>query len=104
MTTIENLYYGNIVPAEKGIKKGSEYSKLLNLAARNEEKLSATLTKEQKILFEKYKECCMDMYGMAELEAFVSGVKLGVHRLSRRRWHIHLRPFRAVRQAVRLCR
>ena len=34
---------------------------------------------EQKILFEKYKECCMDMYGIAELEAFVSGVKLGVN-------------------------
>ena len=66
MTTIENLYYGNIVPAEKGIKEGSEYSKLLNLAARNEEKLSATLTKEQKILFEKYKECCIDMYGIAK--------------------------------------
>ena len=44
MTTIENLYYGNIVPAEKGIKRGSEYSKLLNLAARNEEKLSAMPT------------------------------------------------------------
>lgn len=78
MTTIENLYYGNIVPAEEGIKKGSEYSKLLNLAARNEEKLSATLTEEQKILFEKYKDCTMDMCGIAEKEAFVEGVKLGV--------------------------
>ena len=78
MTTIENLYYGNIVPAEKGIKRGSAYSKLLNLAARNEEKLSATLTKEQKILFEKYKDCCVEMYGIAEIEAFVSGMKLGV--------------------------
>lgn len=78
MTTIENLYYGNIVPAEKGIKKGSEYSKLLNLAARNEEKLSATLTKEQKILFEKYKDCTLEMYGISEKEAFVEGVKLGV--------------------------
>ncbi|MBR5247098.1 MAG: hypothetical protein IKV25_07005 [Clostridia bacterium] len=78
MTILEDLYYGNIVPADKSFKRGSEYSKLLNLAARNEEKLSATLTKEQKILFEKYKECCMDMYGIAELEAFVSGMKLGV--------------------------
>ena len=78
MTTLEDLYYGNIVPAEKGIKKGCEYSKLLNLAAQNEEKLSATLTKEQKILFEKYKDCCVDMYGIAEIESFVSGVKLGV--------------------------
>lgn len=78
MTTLEDLYYGNIVPADNGIKKGSEYSKLLHLAARNEEKLSATLTEEQKILFEKYKDCCIDMYGIAEIEAFVSGLKLGV--------------------------
>ena len=77
MTTVEDLYYGNIVPADRKIE--SEYSQLLHLAARNEEKLSATLTKEQKILFEKYKECCVDMYGIAELEAFVSGVKLGVN-------------------------
>ncbi len=78
MTTIENFYYGNIVLAEKGIKRGSEYSNLLNLAARNEEKLLATLAKEQKILFEKYKDCCIDMYDIAEIQAFVSGVKLGV--------------------------
>ena len=78
MTTLEDLYYGNIVPADKGIKKGSEYSKLLNLAARNEEKLSATLTEEQKSLFEKYKDCTMDMCGIAEKDAFVEGVKLGV--------------------------
>lgn len=78
MTTLEDLYYGNVVPADKGIKKGSEYSQLLHLAARNKEKLSATLTKEQKILFEKYKDCCVEMYGIAEIEAFVSGVKLGV--------------------------
>lgn len=78
MTILEDLYYGNIVPAEKGIKKGSKYSKLLNLAARNEEKLSATLTKEQKILFEKYKDCTIEMSGISEKEAFVEGVKLGV--------------------------
>lgn len=78
LITIENLYYGNIVPAENGVKRGSEYSKLLNLAARNEEKLSASLTKEQKILFEKYKDCTMDMCGIAEKDAFVEGVKLGV--------------------------
>ena len=82
MTTIENLYYGNIVPAEKGIKKGSEYFKLLNLAARNEEKLSATLTKEQKILFEKYKDCIIEMYGISEKEAFIDGFKLAMQLLA----------------------
>lgn len=36
MTTLENLYYGNIDPANKYIKRGSEYSKLINLSIRNE--------------------------------------------------------------------
>ena len=78
MTTLENLYYGNIDPANKYIKRGSEYSKLINLSVRNEDKLVPTLSKEQKIIFEKYKDCTMEMYGISEKEAFVDGVKLGV--------------------------
>lgn len=78
MTTLENLYYGNIFPADKEIKYGSEYSKLLNLSVRNEDKLVPTLSKEQKIIFEKYKDCINEMTGIAEKEAFVQGIKLGI--------------------------
>ena len=46
MTTLENLYYGNIFPADKDIKCGSEYSKLINLSARNEEKLKYNYLKQ----------------------------------------------------------
>ena len=45
MTTLENLYCGNIFPADKDIKCGSEYSKLLNLMTRNEEKLKYNYTR-----------------------------------------------------------
>ena len=48
MTTLENLYYGNIDPANKYIKRGSEYSKLINLSARNEEKLKYNYLKQTK--------------------------------------------------------
>ncbi len=78
MTTLENLYYGNIDPANKYIKRGSEYSKLINLSIRNEEKLTPTLSKEQKITFEKYKDCITEMTSIAEKEAFVQGIKLGI--------------------------
>ena len=78
MTTLENLYYGNIYPANKYIKRGSEYSKLINLSVRNEEKLVPTLSKEQKIIFEKYKDCITDMTSIAEKEAFIQGIKLGI--------------------------
>ena len=78
MTTLENLYYGNIAPANKYIKRGSEYSKLINLSVRNEEKLTPTLSKEQKIIFEKYKDCISEMTSIAEKEAFIQGIKLGI--------------------------
>jgi hypothetical protein len=78
MTTLENLYYGNIVPADKDIRRGSEYSKLLNLSVRNEEKLMPTLSKEQKVIFEKYKDCVIEMNSISEKEAFVEGMKLGI--------------------------
>ena len=61
MTTLENLYYGNIDPANKYIKRGSEYSKLINLSVRNEEKLLLTLSKEQKVIFGKYKDCITEI-------------------------------------------
>lgn len=78
MTTLENLYYGNIVPSDKDIRRGSEYSKLLNLSVRNEEKLMPTLSKEQKVMFEKYKDCVIEMNSISEKEAFVAGMKLGI--------------------------
>lgn len=78
MTTLENLYYGNIDPANKYIKRGSEYSKLINLSVRNEEKLIPTLSKEQKVIFEKYKDCINEMTSIAEKEAFIQGLKLGI--------------------------
>ena len=79
MTTLENLYYGNIDLANKYIKRGSEYSKLINLSVRNEEKLVPTLSKEQKIIFEKYKDCITEMSCIAEKEAFIQGIKLGIN-------------------------
>ena len=46
MRILEEFWYGNIVP--------TEYKKLLELICRNEEKLHAAMTNEQKELFEKY--------------------------------------------------
>jgi hypothetical protein len=43
MNTLEELYYGNIVPNEKCAKLNSEVTELLKLLNRNEEKLTATL-------------------------------------------------------------
>lgn len=78
MRMIEELFYGNICPCEKSLTRGSEYSQLLNLAVKNEEKFSAILSPQQKEMFEKVKDCMTDMNNLLEKEAFIDGFRLGV--------------------------
>ena len=55
MTTLEDLYYGNIHPCEREVVRGSPTDKLLRLLCKNEESLIATLTEQQKETFLKFK-------------------------------------------------
>lgn len=52
MDILEDLYYGNLFPHEKVSKLDDEMKELLGLLNRNEEKLTATLSDEQKEIFE----------------------------------------------------
>ena len=76
MTTLEDLYYGNIIPHEHSFKRGSAYSEVLGYIVRHEDDLKATLTEQQKEIFEKLKDCEAELHGMNEREAFISGFKL----------------------------
>ena len=40
MTTLEDLYYGNISPHERYIKRGTRVDKLVKLICKNEEELN----------------------------------------------------------------
>lgn len=77
MNILKELYYGNIVPTEKCAKLNSEVTELLKLLNRNKEKLTATLTEEQKENFEKYKDCNREIFEICEREAFLNGFRLG---------------------------
>ena len=50
MNILEEFWYGNIEPAEYDTSSGKEYKELLQLISRNEDKLLATMTDEQKYL------------------------------------------------------
>ena len=76
MTTLEDLYYGNIIPHEHSFKRGSAYSEVLGYIVRHQDDLIPTLTEQQKEIFEKLKDCEAELHGMNELEAFISGFKL----------------------------
>lgn len=76
MTTLEDLYYGNVVPREHSFKCGSAYSEVLSYVIRHQDSLIPTLTAQQKETFEKLKDCEAELHGMNEREAFISGFKL----------------------------
>ena len=54
-----------------------EYKKLQELICRNEEKLQATMTDEQKDLFEKYADCVQEYQTITDCLIFQNSFKLG---------------------------
>ena len=77
MRILEEFWYGDIEPTEYNTSSCKEYKKLLELIRRNEEKLQATMTDEQKELFEKYSDCVREYQTMAECLLFQNSFKLG---------------------------
>ncbi len=75
---IEELYYGNIVPTDRDVVKGSEYANLLHLLSRNSTELEETLTEAQKEVFEKYNDCYAEISDANEATAFALGFKIGL--------------------------
>ena len=71
MTTLEDLYYGNISPRERYIKRRTRMDKLVKLIYKNEDELTAGLK-------EKLKDCTSELSCITEREAFSSGFILAV--------------------------
>jgi len=73
MTMLENLYYGNIAPHEKYIKRGSKLDKTISSICSEEERLTSTLTEQQKEVFDRFKQCQDALNSITELTAFSDG-------------------------------
>lgn len=73
MTTLEDLYYGNISPWERDIKRGSRMDKLVKLICKNEKSLMFTLTQQQKETFEEFKGCQSEICDITARQAFTDG-------------------------------
>ena len=74
MNILKEFWYGNIEPVEYDTSSGKE---LLQLISRNEDKLLATMTEEQKELFIKYADCVREFRVMAECLLFQNSFRLG---------------------------
>lgn len=77
MSLLEEFWYGNIEPMEYDTSSCKEYKKLLELICRNEEKLKATMTDEQKELFSKYTDCVREYQTITDYLLFQNSFKLG---------------------------
>ena len=78
MTTLENFYYGNIIPHEIPIVQGSECDVANKLVVRQDEVLTATLTEQQKETFQKFKDSYIDLLTLGERDSFIRGFSLGL--------------------------
>ena len=74
MKLIEELFYGNVTPNEKPIRRGSKLERLYHLMTRNNEAMNAMLTDEaMKAQFEKCCDSASDVNCETELLAFREG-------------------------------
>ena len=77
MRILEEFWYGNIEPTEYDTSPYKEYKKLQELICRNEEKLLATMTGQQKEQFEKYTDCVREFQTITDCLLFQNSFKLG---------------------------
>ena len=78
MDTIKELYYGNIRPFERAIKKDSESDTLAKLIISHEDELKSTMNESEIELFGKFKDAVTELNCLNECEGFISGFRLGV--------------------------
>lgn len=77
MRILEEFWYGNIEPTEYVSAACKELKEALRLITRNEEKLLAIMTEEQKELFSRYTDAVHEHQTMVECLLFQSSFKLG---------------------------
>ena len=77
MNILEELWYGNLDPAEYDASPSPEYKEMMQLISRNEVELLATMTDAQKDLFERYTDCIREMQAMTECVLFQNSFRLG---------------------------
>ena len=77
MRILEEFWYGNIEPMEYCSFSNEEHKELLRLITKNEEKLQATFSDEQKELFSRYTDCVQEFQTISECLLFQNSFRLG---------------------------
>lgn len=78
MTTLENLWYGNISPNETYLDNNEKYRVLLAQMGNEQEQLAENFTKKQTKLLARYDSVLNLMQDVEHIEAFKSGFRLAI--------------------------
>lgn len=82
MSTIQELWFGNIKPNEDKIITDDE-KRLVELMARHQEQLSSSLKTNELDSFNKYVECSVEYASLIEAQAFEIGFGLAIDLLTK---------------------
>ena len=77
MTILENLWFGNIAPADRKLKRGSEAKRILEAAMAYEDIFTAELSTDGQRAYDKYTDLMGDISSISECDAFGKGFRLG---------------------------
>lgn len=76
--TLEDLYYGNIIPCDKRIRAGTPLKQALEEAEGLSEQLEARLDREGKALLHRLSDAENEAASTIGLENFILGFQLGM--------------------------
>lgn len=76
---ISELFYGNIDPQLREIRKGSQTERAMALLVKNEDLLTEKLCETEKALFLEYVDAYRIVLGCSELDSFIAGFRLGAN-------------------------
>lgn len=77
MKILEDLWYGNIAPAEHSIKEEGRVRELGKQILQSEEELTPLLSEKAKEILENQRIKELERNSLLEYDAFVSGFRLG---------------------------
>ena len=77
MSTLQELWFGNVNPSENKVITDEE-QRLVELMAMHQEKLMSCLLNDDLDSFKKFIECSEEYSSLIEAQAFEIGIKLGV--------------------------
>ena len=79
---LDELYFGNIVPDEQYIVKGSKYEEEMNHLVSLEKKLEESLNDKEREIFIKYRESSLNINSITSKEmwkkGFIMGLRIGL--------------------------